>query len=318
METRLEVVFWDVGQGDCSTLQLPDGSLVIIDTGPRGSPLIDWLNDHPGKKIRAVILTHNDSDHVGALPSLIGSFKRQIAAVFMLADRPVNDPVFNSLFRIVAEGEQQGYYAIRRLEAGMKIWAEPVIESDLEVRHPSMVQNILAGSPNQTSAVLALRWKGFDQIIWPGDAHLARVAEVCPSSKPMVLFGPHHGAPADGHGPKIKQAIDCIQPNRVFVSVASNNQYSHPNNRYLRSLVQANCRVVCSQITRQCDPVAAKHHILQSHLLLGLRPPRSGYACRGAMRLLLTPGGFVPDHLDAEHARRVALLRRPLCLPKRH
>jgi beta-lactamase superfamily II metal-dependent hydrolase len=54
METRLEVVFWDVGQGDCSTLQLPDGSLVIIDTGPRGSPLIDWLNDHPGKKIRAV------------------------------------------------------------------------------------------------------------------------------------------------------------------------------------------------------------------------------------------------------------------------
>src|SRR5688500_8836106 len=117
MVGTLDVSFWDVGQGDCSTIHLPDGRLVVIDVGPRGSPLIDWLHDNP-RDICAIVLTHNDSDHVGALPSLLGSFKSRISSFFMLVDRPTHSPVFDKIFRSAHEGERLGFYKITRLEAG--------------------------------------------------------------------------------------------------------------------------------------------------------------------------------------------------------
>ena len=54
--------------------------------------------------------------------------------------------------------------------------------------------------------------------------------------------------------------------------------------------------------------------VLASHLALGLRPPRSGIACRGAWRLTWNGTDFESDGLDAEHLRRITLLRRPQCL----
>ncbi|MEZ5431785.1 MAG: MBL fold metallo-hydrolase [Verrucomicrobiales bacterium] len=60
----LEVDFWDAGQGDCLVIKLPGGRLILIDTGPRGCPLIEWLREGSRRSaaIEAVILTHNDAD----------------------------------------------------------------------------------------------------------------------------------------------------------------------------------------------------------------------------------------------------------------
>ena len=123
---RFEVTFWDVGQGDCSTINLPDGRLVIVDVGPRGSPLVDTLHDKP-RHIHSVVLTHNDSDHVGALPALVGSFKDCIQNFYMLVDRPATDRIFDKTFRCALEGERQGHYQIKRLEAGAVIWNDPTL-----------------------------------------------------------------------------------------------------------------------------------------------------------------------------------------------
>jgi competence protein ComEC len=313
---RLEVTFWDVGQGDCSTFTLPDGRLIIIDVGPRGSPLIDWLNDKP-RDIHAVVLTHNDSDHVGSLPALVAAFKNRIQNFYMLVDRPTANKVFDKTFRCALEGERQRHYQIKRLEIGAVVWEDPGLHASLVALFPTMSGNVTASIPNQTSGILCLSLNGRTEIIWPGDSSLARIASVCPGTHPFVLFGPHHGGPSDYRGAAAVGAIASVGPPRGLISVGTKNQYSHPRPKYLQRLERAGCQIVCSQITSCCDRntvIRTKIPIMATHLALGLRPPRAGLACRGPWKLTWAGTHFESDGFDDEHLRRITALRRPQCL----
>src|SRR2546429_7300991 len=106
-DALLEIDLWDVGQGDCTVVKLPSGRLLIIDVGPRGSPLIDWLNEgsRRGVGVEAIVLTHNDADHAGALPSIVADHKQRIGAIWMLLDRQVDEPRCPKNFLAPLEGE---------------------------------------------------------------------------------------------------------------------------------------------------------------------------------------------------------------------
>lgn len=313
---NIQVTFWDVGQGDCSTITLPNGQLIIIDTGPRGSPLIDWLNDHP-KNIHAVVLTHNDADHVGALPALVAGSMNRIQSLYMLVDRPANNTAFNKTFRYALEGEQNGFYKITRLEIGAIIWRDAALKAELVTIFPSMSGNVLASSPNSASGILALRINDETQILWPGDSSLARVASECAGTKPFTMVGPHHGAPEGYKKAAAVSAIQAIAPSNAFISVATKNKYAHPRPKYLQRLERAGCHVLCSELTGFCDRVSVLNNrpVMANHLVLGLRPPRiMGVTCRGIWQLTWDGQKFMSDGFDEEHLRRISKLRRPQCL----
>ena len=311
-----QIDFWDVGQADCTVLHFSDNSIILIDVGRKGCPVVDWLADHP-REIRAIILTHNDADHAGALCSIIAAHSAQIRGIYMLADRPKNDEKFQKLFRCALEGERLNHYAIKWASDGTHLWASPVGSARLRVVHPSFSEWALASSPNATSAMVVLengdRWLG----VWPGDLSLNTVAGKCEGRKAWMLMGPHHGGP-EGYKrkPESAQWVTAISPTRGFISVGTKNDYSHPRPRYVQLLGRSGCHVVCSQLTRACDPERARSRIpvFQGSGALGLRPSRSGTACRGAWRVRFQNGELIPDEFGTEHLKRIGTLRRPLCL----
>ena len=313
----LEVNLWDVGQGDCSTITLPDGSLIIIDVGPRGSPLLDWLNDRP-RDIFALVLTHNDMDHVGSLPALVGAFGSRIRNFYMLVDRAVNDPKFATTFRCALEGEDQGFYTITRLERGVPIWQDAGLGAQLAVMFPTLSGNVrgIATGPNDTSGIVQLQLHGKTEFIWPGDSPLSRLAEQCANANPLLQVGPHHGAPKGYKAKSAGALIEAVKPRRAFLSVGTKNKFSHPRQRYILRLELAGCHVACSQMTQICDRevVAGGKSVFPSHFALALRPPRRGVSCRGAMQFRLNGATFDPDGLDQEHLQRIRSLRRAMCL----
>jgi glyoxylase-like metal-dependent hydrolase (beta-lactamase superfamily II) len=79
-DTLTRIVFWDVGQGDCSVLHFTDDSIIIIDTGDKNSPLVEWLSWHPVSplKIEAMVFTHTHADHIGAAQSIVEDYGVQI------------------------------------------------------------------------------------------------------------------------------------------------------------------------------------------------------------------------------------------------
>jgi len=314
----LVIDFWDVGQGNCCVIKLDDNSLIIIDVGRRGSPLVDWLNDRPSfPTIRTIVLTHNDADHAGALPAIVARGGASIEGVCALVDRNIEAPAFQKILEAVRGGERNGFFRLERLERNKIIWEDAAKGIRLIAVYPGMLDNIDAANPNDTSGIICLEIKGKTELIWPGDVPMQKMGESCHDTEPYAITGPHHGAPSDVRTPASREAIRAVRPKFNFISVGTHNSYSHPRLRFIRQLEVEGCRVRCSQLTYRCERlrVNARDHVLKTHGYLGLRAPRGKYvSCRGPWRLTLTNGQFVPDRWDEEHLRIIATLKRPQCL----
>ena len=313
--TGLRIDVWDVGQGDCTVITLPDGSLFLIDVGPLNSPVISWLDQRRDLRITCVALTHNDADHCGALTPLIEVTAGRLSRIVALKEPQRTQAQFISLFRRAIELQKAGKLDISRLEAPMELWRDPQSNTSLEVVFPNMIGVELARSKNESSAIIILRCDGKILAVWPGDNLVKRVAENIDGNHPFFMMGPHHGCPQDGKKSEARQHLDRINPKHVLVSVGSNNRYNHPSQKYIKSAIARLSHVACTQITRQCDPsrAEAQRPIMDGSSLLGLRPCPSGTPCRGSMRFNLINGELVPDQWHQRHQDRVNLLRRPLC-----
>jgi competence protein ComEC len=316
----LTIDFWDVGQADCTVVTLPDGRLVLIDVGKRGSPVVDWLTERRlPARIAAIVLTHNHADHAGAMPAIVANHQSSIGAVWMLQDRPVNDPTFAKVFRSVDEAEARGCFRVRRLEDGQEIWRDDESKLRLHVLYPTFTSNVKhMGYPNETSSLIVLDHGDKRLCAWPGDLPLATVADQLRANRPEMLHGPHHGGPEDYKSRKssCRQAITELSPQFSFISVGTKNNYSHPKPDYLLRMAATGCRLVCSEITNHCDRWHSKNSVpvFDGSAALGLRSARSGSPCRGAWRIEIREGRIIPDRFTDEHSRRVAGLKRPRCL----
>lgn len=314
---KLIVDFWDVGQGDCSVITLPDKSLIVIDVGPRTTPLVDWLGER-SRRIHSVVITHNDNDHAGGLPSLVKLAGLTIGTVYMLSDRNRDSEQFQKIFRAVREEEKRGRFAVIRLDQDRQIWENPDKTLELKAIYPGFSENIEAMKPNESSAILWLRQKDKVGIVWAGDAPMQVVAEKCKSLTPPVLVGPHHGGPVDRNKKDFKTSVAAVKAERLFVSVGTKNNYGLPEPKYLQQRAGHGCHVICSQLTRHCDNVHVNNEIpiTQTAMFLGLRPPRSGVPCRGCFRAMVTERDITPDAFDMLHREKIEKLKRPRCLLK--
>lgn len=317
-QRELVIDFWDVGQADCTVIHLPDGRLFIIDVGRRGSPLADWLADkHPAPRIAAIVLTHNDSDHAGALPGILDRHASSIDTVWMLRDRPNKDEPFAKIFRRVARAEEEGL-EVRRLEAPWELWKDESRGLRLRAAYPTFTANEAASRPNDTCGLILLEQGDALLCAWPGDLPVHVVADRVGGSAGL-LHGPHHGGPTDFKGPdrgRYRAGVETLSPRLAFISVGSRNPYCHPRPSYVQLLAHRGCRVVCSQITNACDRDRFREGrlVFDGSGALGLRSARSGTPCRGAWRVVLRDCDLVPDQYTQVHLERIAELHRPQCL----
>ncbi len=74
----LDIVFFDVGQGDAALLKTPSDHHVLIDTGPRSPSgataefaVLPFLRRWGIRRLDLVVVSHSDEDHLGSLPTLL-------------------------------------------------------------------------------------------------------------------------------------------------------------------------------------------------------------------------------------------------------
>jgi len=70
----LRVYFVDVGQGDACALRTPEGKWYLNDVGNDERALIAFLRHVRADTLQAVVISHTDLDHFGALPALLHTF----------------------------------------------------------------------------------------------------------------------------------------------------------------------------------------------------------------------------------------------------
>lgn len=70
----LEIVWFDVGQGDAQLITFPDGKTMLVDSGPTSSGkdvLVPYLQANGVTHLDYVVSSHYHSDHIGALDEVL-------------------------------------------------------------------------------------------------------------------------------------------------------------------------------------------------------------------------------------------------------
>ena len=311
----VQIDFWNVGQGDASSIILPDNKLILIDVGPINSTLSRWLNSTPRQHISHILITHNDSDHCGSLPTILDIPDLKIDNLFLLEDRERSEFKNSKLFTKAKTMRDRGLLKLHRLECvnhSTVLWEDSKYAFIL--KYPDFSENVGSGTPNRTSAIIALKFKDQELIVWGGDAPFNKIQELN-NPKPPVLFGPHHGSPIDRKNLDFNKIVESFAPKQSFVSVGTKNKDSHPAPSYVKMLSRLGCYVTCSQMTNHCDRrlTNGNRHLMNTNGYYGLPSPSDGVFCRGHLRLFIQDGNIIPDKYEAVHKKRVPEIKRALC-----
>lgn len=321
----LQVDFWNVGQGDASSILIEESNerivLDVIDVGPSRNQFVAWICSPRSKRIiiRNLILTHNDGDHVDGLVSILKERNVTIERALILEDRATVFPQNSAIGMLLSLHRD----IISRLERdGEERVLDAFGDYRLTVAYPKAVDNMFSkGKPNDTSAIIHLFHTDPEGaaktllITWAADNKLRTVMNNTPPGTRM-LFGPHHGGPQDRRCDKYSHYVSMISPGKCFLSFATVNAYAHPKKKYIKSLVENNCGVICAQCARECGK-DRETPVLDGDGFYSLLVPNGNgrsVACHGHVRLQID-GSDVKDELAEEYAEAKKEVSDALCSP---
>ena len=233
-----EIVMLDVGQGDAFVVR-SGGAAVLVDTGNQERLLREALARHAVFRLDAVVVTHGDDDHMGALASLKGVV--QVDRVLVAADALACSCGACARLRgdaatLVGEGAVQGLAQGDGLRVGA---------FDLEVVWPAR----FADEGGNADSLCLLARAGADgdgapdwTALFAGDAEHEQLAALEGQGlvgRVDVLKVGHHGS-KNALTPELAAALS---PRIALVSVGAGNRYGHPADKTLRELADAGAQV---------------------------------------------------------------------------
>lgn len=261
-EGELRVHFLDVGQGDCTVIEFPDGKSMIVDGGDGDEECVrDILAYCFALGIETfdyILLTHTDSDHAGGLDEVVRCFgaetvfvpngdgnENRAFASFMRQARKKCEKMYvsQSLQTIVSDSDEYFYYVM---------WLSPFSEEVAE-------RETGGSSANENSAVLYLEYAG-RRLLLPGDvsevteekligdfrdtggAVFEKEVETPQGTRTLLpdlccldfLKTGHHGSETST-GEVLAEY--CV-PQEVFISCGAGNAYGHPGLEVVRRVKQ--------------------------------------------------------------------------------
>lgn len=215
------MVACDVGQGDATVLNSGPGEAVVVDTGIDAALVDGCLRDLGVRRVRVLVLTHADADHVGGRGGVVAG--RDVERV--VVGRPgVGVPGVPSVR--VGRGDR---FAVGDVVADV-LW--PVPTRDAEPPPDS--------ERNGASVVLRARVRGV-QIVLTGDVGESEQDRLVRSGVVLaadVLKVSHHGS-ADTSA----RFVEAVDPAVATISVGADNDYGHPAPEALAMLAHVGAAV---------------------------------------------------------------------------
>lgn len=226
-EEKMSVHFIDVGQGDCSLIELPDGKTMLVDAGEteEGQKITRYLKSFGIDKIDFLVGTHPHSDHIGGLEEIINGF--EVANVYM-PRKSHNSATFKNLLNCIKE---------RGLTVKSPIAGEILYEGDgVKIKVLSPMASYY-DDLNNYSIVLEIIY-GNKSFLLTGDAENQILNKIAVSGKVDVLKVSHHGSySANG-----KRFYNRIMPEYAVISVGNSNRYGHPHRETISILKERNIK----------------------------------------------------------------------------
>jgi competence protein ComEC len=223
---QLTVRFLDVGQGDGTLIQHPDGTAVLFDGGPPEAGTARLLRRAGVRRLSLVVATHPSRDHHGGLVEVLDSYP-----VDLLLDGGdgTRDPGFRAVLAKVARRHVRRVRAVAPMMLQVGALRIAILSPPPRPRGPP------PDDPNPRGVVAVVSVGQFDLLLSADAESEALLPLQLPDVDAMKV--PHHGS-AD---PGLPEVLERLRPELAAIEVGPNT-YGHPTPSTLAALDRAGVR----------------------------------------------------------------------------
>lgn len=263
---ELEVIFTDVGQGECTLIGLPGGEYMLVDVyrcpehGIDILKLLDAVLPDQGdgrRRLKYLVVTHAHDDHITGIGDVYDRYAVEWLWVPQYEDRKQVAKHFGEYQRVVDEHPPE---KVKRPQGSRTPLNEKDADYDIAdgvtVRcfsppgyieiEETLTEDEAKQKVHENCLVLKLGYEGAS-IILTGDSNLACWERVVGYYKGRsddetgtevlqanVLHASHHGSrtffkDGDADSEASLEGLETIDPDAVVVSVGEDNRYEHPD-----------------------------------------------------------------------------------------
>lgn len=236
-EGELRLHFLDVGQGDATLIELPDGKVAFIDGGRDDDKskknILRYLNALDIDTIDYLIVTHTDADHCGALKTVVE--QKTILNAYLPATYDKEDQTYAGFYTALAKTGCLLKTSSRRVSLSINgdmpytfAFLYPYGDESKDVSSVVWldymgVSTLLMGDADtQTEEILVRDDK---------DLHILSAYGVTLSETEILRVG-HHGSSYSSS----REFLDYINVETAVISCGENNAYGHPSSDVLARL----------------------------------------------------------------------------------
>lgn len=230
---KMVVHFIDVGQGDSTLIQTPNGENILIDAGnkAKGDQVVTYLKKQKVKSIDIMIATHPDADHLGGLDEVLDAFVvKNIYAPKVSHTTQAYKDFLNAVKR-----EKK---TIKTAKTGVTLALK---DKSIQTKFIAPVKDYAKSDLNNWSAVLHIKYNK-NSFLFTGDAEEKAEKDMIAKkvlSKVDVLKVGHHGASEA----TTKEFLNIVKPKYAVISVGKGNRYKHPKTDTLSRLKAVKAKV---------------------------------------------------------------------------
>ncbi len=240
----LRVTFIDVGQGDATLVEFPNGAVMLVDAGQRTESfdagertIVPYLRARGIARIDALVLTHPDNDHIGGATAVLHRVETGRVLRALRWDTDVDAVRTDSAVRAAG-------CVMEDVRAGARIDLDPAVR--VRVLGPSPDDGGAEAS-NTSSIVLRIEY-GSTSMLLTGDADNAAERYLVDRWGTLlqadVLKVGHHGS-ASSTAPEF---LRLVQPDIAVISCGRLNRFGHPAPKLLDRLRTGRARVLRTDI----------------------------------------------------------------------
>lgn len=254
---RLTVSIIDVGEGDATLVQFPNGQTMLVDAGDpdHAQIVVDYLRSRQIFFLDVLVCSHPHPDHIGGMEAVLNAF-------------PVGVIWSSGFIQPYCHMQQSLLKAIQArklpqcvMHAGVNV---RIGETLVEVLAPTQVVANTESDANNNCLVLRISY-GNISFLLTGDMQAEERTTLAAWPQSTVVKVAHHGA---NNGTDLAFA-QAVSPQYAVISVAKQNHFCFPQHETMLAWQSVNAKIVQTAESGTLIFTTNGHHINMSTLSTG-------------------------------------------------
>lgn len=240
---EIKIIFLDIGQGDATLIEFPDGKQMLVDCSidSRILEALGRVMSFQDRHIDYLVATHPDQDHYGGCVDVLGRYK--VDTIIFNGYEKGKSAYFDSFLQAIQDEKAQYIKLEKEQEWSIASSSVHFLFPDEKLEKSKFFSSLSEKKRSNNGSVVFLLQYGTQKVLMTGDMEVELEEYLLEKYKNIldvdVLKVGHHGSQTSSG----QDFLNVLTPEYSIISSGKNNEYGHPSLRVLKRLERIHSNV---------------------------------------------------------------------------